>query len=222
MHLVWPPRVRGRSPVPCTNAVGAWPVFWAPHRCRGVVAGHLVPCECRGGVACPLHTVWPPRGSGWSPGARAAAVVAWPVPWAPCDRRWGVAVPLGPVWPPRGVAGPLAPCGRCGGIARPLYPVWMPRGRGRSPGPRAAAVGAWPVCWAPCGRRWGVTGPLGPVWPPWWHGQSPGPRVAVVGRGLFPGIRVAAMGAWPVLYAPCGRRRGVAGPLGSAVGAVGA
>jgi len=48
-----------------------------------------------------------------------AAVLAWPVHWAPYGRRGGVAGPLGPVWPP-----------------------W---GRGRSPGPRMAAVGAWPV-----------------------------------------------------------------------------
>jgi len=48
-----------------------------------------------------------------------AAVGAWPFHWAPCGRRGGVVGPLGPVWPP-----------------------W---GRGRSPEPRVAAVGAWPV-----------------------------------------------------------------------------
>ena len=35
--------------------------------------------------------------------------------------------------------------GRRGGVAGPLGPVWPPWGRGRSPGPRMAAEGAWPV-----------------------------------------------------------------------------
>jgi len=78
--------------------------------------------------------------------------------------------------------------------------VWPPWGRGRSPGPRVAAVGAWPVPWATCGRRGGVVGSLGHVWPP-------------LGRGRFPVPRVAAVGAWPVPLAACGRRGGVAGPL---------
>ena len=79
--------------------------------------------------------LWPGRGR--SPGPRVAALGAWPVPWASCGRRGGVASPLGLVWKPLGVAGPL-------GL------VWPQRGRGRSPGPRVAAVGAWPVPWSSC------------------------------------------------------------------------
>ena len=75
------------------------------------------------------------------------------------------------------------------------------RGRGRSPGPRTAALGAWPVQWALYGRRGGVAGPLGPEWPPWGRGRSPGPRLK-------------AVGAWGVTWAPDGRRGDVAGPLG--------
>jgi len=46
-----------------------------------------------------------------------------------------------------------------------------------------------------------MAGPLGPVWPPW-------------GRGRSPGARVVAVGTWPVRWAPCGCRGGVARPLG--------
>ena len=93
--------------------------------------------------------------------------------------------------------------------------VWLPWGRGLSPGPRVAAVGAWPVPWASCGHlgawpvdwvswgcRGGVAGPLGFVGLPWWRGRSPG-------------LRGAAVGAWPVTYASCGRHGGVSGPLRS-------
>jgi len=57
----------------------------------------------------------------------------------------------------------LAPYDRCGGVARPLGTVCLPWGRGSSPGPRVAAVGAWPVTCAPCGRRGGVACPVGLV-----------------------------------------------------------
>ena len=79
--------------------------------------------------------------------------------------------------------------------------MWQTWGRGRTPGPRVAAVGAWPVPRASCGRRGGVAGPLGPVWPPW-------------GRGRSPGHRMVAVWEWPVPWAPYGRRWGVVGPLG--------
>jgi len=41
---------------------------------------------------------------------------------------------------------------------------------------------------------------LGTLWLPW-------------GRGQYPRHRVAVVGAWPVRWAPCGRRGGVPGPL---------
>jgi len=68
-----------------------------------------------------------------------AAMRASPVPWALHYHRGGVAGPLGPAWPP-----------------------W---GRGRSPGPRIAAVVVWPVPWAPHGRQgaWPVP------WDPYGH-----------------------------------------------------
>jgi len=48
------------------------------------------------------------------------------------------------------------PYGRRKGVADPLGPVCLPWGRGRSLGPRMAAVGAWPVSWASYGRSWGM------------------------------------------------------------------
>ena len=77
--------------------------------------------------------------------------------------------------------------------------VWLPREHGRSPGPRVAAVKAWPFPWASGIRRWIVAGTLGLVPPP--------------GRGRSPGLRVGAVGAWPAPWALCGHG-GVAGPLG--------
>jgi len=62
-------------------------------------------------------------------------------------------------------------------VAGPLGPVWPPWGRGRYPGPRLAAVGAWPVPWSPSDRRAGVAVPLVPVYQPWKRGRLPGPRV---------------------------------------------
>jgi len=103
----------------------------------------------RGGVAGPLGPVWLPWKSGWSAGPRMAAVGAWLVPWAPYVRRGGVAGPLGPVWPPWGRAVPLSP----------VLPPW---GRGHSPKPSMAVVGACPVPWVLYGRRWGVAGFPGP------------------------------------------------------------
>jgi len=63
-----------------------------------------------------------------------AAVGALVVPWVPCVRREGVAGSFGPVW----------------------LPLW----RGKSPGTRVGAVGAWPVASALYGRRG--------VWPVIW------------------------------------------------------
>ena len=52
--------------------------------------------------------------------------------------------------------------------------MWPPRWRGRSPGLRVAAVGAWQIAWSSCARRGVVAGPLVFVWPPWGRGWSPG------------------------------------------------
>jgi len=76
-----------------------------------------------------------------------------------------------------------------------------------------AAVEACPVLWAPYGRRGGVAVPLSPVWPQWKRSRSPGPVWPPWGRGRSPGPHMAAVGAWPVPWAPCGGRGGVAGPL---------
>jgi len=99
-------------------------------------------------------------------------------------------------------------------------------GRGRSPGPRTAALWAWPVPWTPYSRRGGVACILNPVRPPWGRGRSPGLCIAAWGvdlplgtilppwgRGRSPGPSMAALGAWPVPWAPYGRREGVSGPL---------
>jgi len=136
---------------------------------------------------------------------------AWPAPLAPCGGCGNV-------------AGPLGLLGSPWGHGRSPGPVWLPWGRGRtsgsmclvwgrarSPGLRVAAVGPWLVPWAPCNRRGGVAGPLGPVSPPRQDGLCPGPRAAAVGlgrspgsvwlawgRGWSPGLRVDAVGAWPV------------------------
>ena len=183
-------------------AVGAWLVPWAPHSCRGGVA---VPWAVYGrswGVAGALCLLEPPRGRGRSPGPRMAAVGAWTVPSAPYGRRGGVAGPLGFV---------SLPWGR----RRSPGPRWPPWGRGCFPGPRMLAVGAWTVLSAQYGRRGCVLGPLHPVWPWWGRRRSPRPRWPPWGRGRFPGPRTVGMGAWTVLSAPYGQRRGVAGRLGT-------
>jgi len=56
--------------------------------------------------------------------------------------------------------------------------------------------------------------PHGPVWPTWRRGPSSRPRMVAVGAWPVPGPCVAAVVAWPGSYAPYGRRRGVARPLG--------
>jgi len=130
-----------------------------------------------------------------------ATVRSWPVPWAPYGRRGGVAGPLGPVRPPLGRGQSPGPCKAA-------------TGRGRSSRPRMASEGAWLVPWALYACRAGVVGPLGPVWPPWRRGLSPGPRLAARGHVRFPGPRMVVVGAWPVPWAPYGRRSGVSGLLG--------
>jgi len=55
-----------------------------------------------------------------------------------------------------------------------------------------------------------VAGPLGPVWLRWGRGRYPGPRVAAVKAWPVLGLRVAAVGAWPVTWASCGRLKDVA------------
>ena len=142
-------------------------------------------------VAGPLGFVWPPWGSGGSPGVcvaavgewrvlwasfrrhgvsqipcpRVTAVGVWPVPWASSARRRGVAGSLGFVWP-------------TWGRSRSPRFVWLPLERGQSPGLCLAAVGAWRVPWA-------SSGPLG-AWLVTW--TSSGRRG---GRGRSPGF------VWP-------------------------
>jgi len=116
--------------------------------------------------------------------------------------------------------------------------MWLPWGRGWSPKPRVAAVEAWLVPWATCGCRGGVAdpvgfcgcrggvaGPLGFVWPPWGRGQSPGLCVAAVAAWQVPWAAcgrcgdvavslalVAAVGAWLVPWAPGGRSGNISFP----------
>ena len=96
--------------------------------------------------------------------------------------------------------------GRHGGGAAPLGPVWPPWGRGRSPGPRMAAVGAWPLPSAPPGRRGGVAAPGAPPCSRGGVAAPPGPVCPPWRRGCSPGPRMAAVGVWPVPWAPYGRR----------------
>jgi len=163
-HLspVWPLWGSGRSPWIFMAPVGAWPLSWAPYGRCGGVAGPWDPYGCREGVVAPLATVWPSFRRGQSPATRMAAVAAWPVFWHPYGCRGGVASPLSPVLPPWKRAQTPGP-----GMAV----FWL---RGRTNGPRMAAVGAWPVPRAPYDRCWGVAGPLGHVWRPWERGRSNG------------------------------------------------
>ena len=218
------------------DAVGAWPVPWAPSGCRGVWPVPSAPSGRRGGVAGSQHPVWPQWGCGRSLGSRVAPVGVWPVPCASGGICWGVYVLLGPVWPRGGVAGALGLLWASWERDRPIWMPWdhgqfpgtrlLAVGRGRSPVLRVATVMAWPVDWArvstvrawpvpctPSGCHGGMAGPLGPVWPPWVRGRSPGPRVAAMGCIWSRGPRLAAMGAWPVCRAPDGRRWCVAGLL---------
>jgi len=110
------------------------------------------------------------------------------LPWSPFHRRAGVAGFLGPVWPP-----------------------W---GRGWSPKPRLAVVGAWLVPWAPSGSLGGVARPLHSVWMPWGVAGPLGPVSLPCGRGRSPGPCLVAVKAWPVPWAPSGRRGSLAGPVG--------
>jgi len=169
-----------------------------------------------------------------------AAVGAWPVPYALYVRCGGVANLLGTVWPPWGVAGPLGLVWHGGGMAIPLGSVWLPWGvadqlgfvwlpwwRGWSPGIRMAAVEAWQLSWASygsCGgvanpldpycRRGGVAGLLSSVRWPWGRGWSSGPCMAAWGRDHSNTFRMAAVGAWPLPWAPIIYKGGVIVPLG--------
>jgi len=138
-------------------------------------------------VAGPLSSAWQPSRWDRSPALCVAAVGAGPVPWAPRGRRGGVAGPLGPTKSPWGVASPWVLRGRREGVVGPLGLVWAPWGCGQFHGP----------CVVPLERS-----------------RSPGTRVAAVGAWLVRGPRVAAVGAWPVPWGSCGRRGGVAVPLG--------
>jgi len=159
------PLGHGLSLGPHMATVGAWPFALASYGCRG-------------GGAVSLGPVWPPWWEcGRYPGPQMAAMGAWPVPWAPYGRIWGRGRSSGPrtsavgSWPvfsvPSGrrgrVAGPLGPSGRRGGVVGPLGSVWPPWGRGRTPGPRLAAVGTWPVPWPQHGHCGGVAVCLGSV-----------------------------------------------------------
>jgi len=125
--------------------VGAWPVPLASCSRRKASPVHevrvsavevrpvfLVACGRRAFAAGPLGFVYQPWGRGRSPRPRVAAVGALSVPLAPCGRRGGVVGPPGPVWPT---------CGR----GRSHWHLVFAVGCGWSPGPRVAAVGAWPV-----------------------------------------------------------------------------
>jgi len=195
------------------TAVGAWPVPWDPYGRRGSVARPLGSYGRREDVAGYLGPIWPPWKRGRSSGPCMAAIRAWPVYLALYSRRWGLAEPLGPDGRREGVAGPLAP----------LWPPWR---RGLSPGSRMAAVEAWPVPWAPYGRcgawmvywapygcRGVVAKPLGRVWPPWGCGRSPGHRMAAVGAWPVPWAPHVRCGAWLIPWALYGRRGAVAIPL---------
>ena len=192
-------------------AVRAWLALWAPYGCHWG----------RGG---PLRPVW----RGQSPLPCMAAVGTWPVPYTPYGRRVACPVPYAPyghrgdvagplysVWPCGGVAVQWAPYARSGGVAGLLGPEWPPWGRGRSPGHRLAAVGAWPVPWAPSGCRRGTAGPLSIVWLPLVRGWSPGRIWRSRGRGPLSWPRMVAVQAWPFPRALHGRRGGVAGLLGT-------
>jgi len=146
---IWQQWGRGRSPGSSMAAVGTWPVSWAPYGRRG-------------SVAIPLRSVCPPWGRGLSPGL---VWLLWGVagPRAPHGLHGRVADHLGLYGCREGVAVPWVLYGGCGGVAGPLGPVSPPWMRGRIPGPRMAAVGAWPVPWAPYGSRGGVAKPLGPL-----------------------------------------------------------
>jgi len=171
--------------------------------------------------------VWLPRGRGSSPWHRVAAVWVWPIRWSRGGRRRGMVGSLVLVWPPWGRGPSLGPCVVAVGVwpvpwpclsavgrAHPLGLVWLTSGRGRFPWPRMVAVVAWIVFFLQYDRRGNVTRHLDPVWPPWGRGTSPGPRIAAVGRCPCSCFPMATVGAWPIHYASCGCRGGVACPLG--------
>jgi len=163
----------------------------------GDVVGTGAPCGPWGrvGPVGPVCLLW---GRRRSPNLHLAAVGAWPAPKVHLVAVGACPTPLTQSGCRGGVAGPLGPVCRSGGVAILWAPLGGRAGRGRSPGPRHAAMKAWPVSWASSGCREGlaspratsgchgsVAGALGRVWPPW-------------GRGQFPGPRLAAVGAWPI------------------------
>jgi len=84
-----------------------------------------------------------------------------------------------------------------GCVAGALSLIWTQWGRGRSPGPRMAAVGARLVPLAAYSRRGGVAVPLSPEWPPWGRGRARGSCMAAGGRGRSLGPCITTLGAWP-------------------------
>ena len=218
LAFVWPRWDRGKSPRLCVLVVGAWRVQSAS--CDPVVAWQ-VPSGSFGrgrGVAGPLGFVWPRFGCGGLPLVRAATVGMSLVALGSWGRSGYVAGTLGFV---AAVVAWRSP--------RVRVDAW---GRGEFPRVRVAAVRAWRVLSCFCGRLGGVAGPLSFKWPRWvvlvplcfvwlwWKrgGSRRGRPLGFVwppwGHGRSPGLPVAARGAWPLPWASCGRRGGVAGPLG--------
>ena len=177
----WLPWGRGQCPGPRVAAVAKKPGLFDPGCCRGGVVGSLGHGWASVGMAGPLGPVCLPWGCGQSPGPQVAIVGAWPFPWASSGCRESVAIPLHPsctvgVWPL-----PWVPPGCCAGVTGPLGPSYQPWGRGRSSGPRWAAVEAWPVLRISSGHRGIVAGAPGSCWLPWGCCRIPAPRLPAVG-----------------------------------------
>ena len=207
---VWPPLGHGRSPGPYIVDAGVWPFLWAPYGRRRVVAGPVGPVWMVWGRGRFRGALKPPRRRGRSRGPRMIDVEAWPVPFA----SYGCC---------EGVEGPVAPYGRLEAWPVSCTPYWLPWGRGQSPGPRMAAVGAWPfswtrmaavgawpVSWALQGCRGVVADPLGLVWPPFRRGRSSWPRRGLAGPlaryGRPEGVAISLGPVWPPWR--CGGSRG--------------
>ena len=144
----------------------------------------------------------------WDPGVRRGGK---PVLFAMGCRRGSVLAPWAMGGPVLALPFPWATGGRRGVVAGPLGPRWPPWGHGESPGPRQADVEAWSFprnpggrrggvggLLGPCGRSGGVAGPLHPIRLPWRCGRSPKLQVAAAACRWCSGLRVAALGVWPV------------------------